>query len=49
MTLPGKSRTITVEPIEIPGEKRQPRRDPEPRREPAPQKAPARKPEKVPA
>ena len=51
MTLPGPSRTITVEPIELP--------DPEPRQAPereldpepaeAPAQAPEREPQKVPA
>ena len=52
MTLPGPSRTIIVEPIELPDQQPAPvepdrEAEPEPQREPAPPK-PEREPEKVP-
>ena len=49
MTLPGPSRTIIVEPIEVPKTKPAPEpAEPRPEHEPAPAK-PRRKPQKVPA
>ena len=50
MTLPGPSRTITVEPIELPDAEPRPAPEREPAPEPAeaPEQAPEREPEKVP-
>ena len=50
MTLPGPSRTITVEPIELPDAEPAPDTELEPGHEPeeAPIEAPEREPEKVP-
>jgi hypothetical protein len=47
-SLPGPSRTITVEPIELPREEPAPPAEP-PVEEPSPVEAPEREPEKLPA